>query len=136
MAENLYDCIIVGAGPAGLAAAIYTARDRLNTLVIEKFAPGGQIGNTDRIENYPGIERISGPQIVEVMHKQAMSFDAKFKNGSEVTSLEKLKDGTIKVICDDSEELLAAERYSCAGQPLPQTWAFRAKPNFAMPERV
>src|SRR5512140_447079 len=98
MPEQLYDCIIVGGGPAGLAAALYTARDRLNTLVVEKFAPGGQIHNTDRIENYPGIERTSGPQLIEVMYKQAISFDAKFKNGSEVTSFEKLKNGNIKVI--------------------------------------
>ena len=107
MPENSYDCIIVGAGPAGLAAAIYTGRDRLKTLVIEKFAPGGQIGNTDRIENYPGIGRVTGPQIVETMHRQAMSFDAKFKNGSEVTAFEKLKDGRIKVVCDQSEEFFS-----------------------------
>jgi thioredoxin reductase (NADPH) len=107
MTEQLYDCIIVGGGPAGLAAALYTARDRFNTLVVEKFAPGGQINNTDRIENYPGVERVSGPQLIEVMHKQAMSFDAKFKNGSEVTSLEKLENGNIKVICDGNEALLA-----------------------------
>ncbi|MHC4239588.1 MAG: FAD-dependent oxidoreductase, partial [Planctomycetota bacterium] len=53
MAEE-YDCIIVGAGPAGLAAALYAARDRFKTLVLEKLLPGGQINNTDRIENYPG----------------------------------------------------------------------------------
>jgi thioredoxin reductase (NADPH) len=50
MAEK-YDCIIVGAGPAGLAAALYTARDRYKTLILEKYIPGGQIINTDRIEN-------------------------------------------------------------------------------------
>jgi thioredoxin reductase (NADPH) len=53
MAE-FYGCIIIGAGPAGLGAALYTARDRLKTLILEKFLPGGQISNTDRIENYPG----------------------------------------------------------------------------------
>ncbi len=70
MPEQLYDCIIVGGGPAGLAAALYTGRDRFNTLVVEKFAPGGQIHNTDRIENYPGIERIDGPGLVELIQKQ------------------------------------------------------------------
>ncbi|MCF7956699.1 MAG: NAD(P)-binding protein, partial [Phycisphaerae bacterium] len=57
---KIYDSIIIGAGPSGLGAALYTSRDRLSTLVIEKFFPGGQINNTDRIENYPGHENISG----------------------------------------------------------------------------
>ena len=55
MSSNLYDCIIVGAGPAGLAAALYSARDKFNTVMLEKFYPGGQIVNTDKIENYPGM---------------------------------------------------------------------------------
>ena len=57
-AYKLYDCIIIGAGPAGLGAALYTARDRMDTLILEKYFPGGQIINTDRIENYPGIEAL------------------------------------------------------------------------------
>jgi thioredoxin reductase (NADPH) len=107
MSEQTYDCIIVGGGPAGLAAGLYTARDRLNTLLVEKFAPGGQINNTDRIENYPGIERISGPQLIEVMHRQALFFGAKFKSGCEVSSLEKLENGNIRVVCDTSDVLTA-----------------------------
>ncbi len=102
MSEN-YDCIIVGAGPAGLAAALYTSRDRLKTLVLEKFMPGGQIINTDRIENYPGIECIDGPGLVEQMRKQAENFGAEIKNGSEVTGLEKLRDGNIAVSCDEDK---------------------------------
>jgi thioredoxin reductase (NADPH) len=98
--SEIYDCIIVGAGPAGLAAALYTARDRLKTLVLEKFMPGGQINNTDRIENYPGIERIDGPGLIQNMQKQAESFGAEIKNGAEVTSLEKLEDGKIAIHCD------------------------------------
>ena len=59
MAER-FDCIIIGAGPAGLAAGLYAARDRFKTLLLEKFVPGGKINNTDIIENYPGIERTRG----------------------------------------------------------------------------
>lgn len=102
MAEKskLYDCIIIGAGPAGLGAALYTSRDRLKTLILEKFYPGGQINNTDRIENYPGYESISGPDLIEKMQKQAVGFGAELKTGSEVTGLEKLSDGNIAVDCD------------------------------------
>ncbi|MGD8499602.1 MAG: FAD-dependent oxidoreductase [Phycisphaerales bacterium] len=102
MSEN-YDCIIVGAGPAGLAAALYTSRDRLKTLILEKFMPGGQINNTDRIENYPGIVRIDGPGLIEQMQKQAENFGAEIKTGCEVTSLEKLQDGNIAVYCDEDK---------------------------------
>jgi thioredoxin reductase (NADPH) len=96
----MYDVIIVGSGPAGLAAALYASRDRFKTLVLEKFMPGGQIINTDRIENYPGIERIDGPGLIEQMQKQAVNFGAEIKNGCEVTGLEKLQDSNIAVYCD------------------------------------
>ncbi len=102
MPEN-YDCIIVGAGPAGLGAALYTARDRMKTLILEKFMPGGQIINTDRIENYPGIERIDGAGLIMQMQKQVEGFGAEIKNGCEVSGLEKLQDGKIAVICDEDK---------------------------------
>ena len=85
--SDVYDCIIVGAGPAGLAAGLYAARDRFKTLVLEKFMPGGQINNTDRIENYPGIAQIDGPGLIQNMQKQAESFGAEIKTGSEVDGL-------------------------------------------------
>jgi thioredoxin reductase (NADPH) len=100
MSDVTYDVIIVGAGPAGLAAALYASRDRLKTLILEKFMPGGQIINTDRIENYPGIERIDGIGLIQSMRKQAESFGAGIKTGCEVTGLEKLQDGKIAVYCD------------------------------------
>jgi len=110
MAEQAesHDCIIIGAGPAGLAAAIYASRDRLKTLVLEKFSPGGQISTTDRIENYPGIERIDGPALIEQMQKQASGFAAEIKTGSEVTALEKLADGNIAVSCNKDKYIARA----------------------------
>jgi thioredoxin reductase (NADPH) len=101
MAEQVYDCIIIGAGPAGLGAGLYTARDRLQTLMVEKFYPGGQISTTDRIENYPGYAQIDGPGLIEIMRNQVVSFGAEIKSGNEVTSLEKLNDGNIAVYCDE-----------------------------------
>jgi len=99
MTDTVYDVIIVGAGPAGLGCALYAARDRLKTLVIEKMIPGGQIYNTDRIENYPGIVRVDGPGLIDQMQKQVESFGAMISPGCEVTALEKRKDGNVAVLC-------------------------------------
>lgn len=96
---DIYDSIIIGAGPAGLAAALYNARDRLKTIILEKFYPGGQIMNADRIENYPGFENISGSDLIEKMKKQAENFGAELKTGAEVKSIVKLADGNTQVNC-------------------------------------
>ena len=103
MSGKIYDSIIIGAGPAGLAAALYNARDRFETLVLEKFYPGGQIINTDRIENFPGFENITGPDLIQKLQEQAEKFSAKIATSKEVMSLEKLTDGNIKVNCGNEE---------------------------------
>lgn len=78
MSEKIYDLIIIGAGPAGLAAGSYAGRARLDTLIIEKQKDGGQIVITAEIENYPGgIEGETGPSLVGRMVKQAEGFGAK-----------------------------------------------------------
>lgn len=76
--SDIHDVVIVGAGPAGLAAAIYTGRARLDTLLLEKAIPGGQILLTGEIENYPGFPNgISTFNLMEDFRKQAEKFGAK-----------------------------------------------------------
>ncbi|PIE62166.1 MAG: thioredoxin-disulfide reductase [Desulfobacter postgatei] len=75
-----YDLVIIGAGPAGLTAGLYAARARMNVLLIEKAAPGGQILITDWIENYPGFpEGISGFDLAEKIKDQALAFGLTIK---------------------------------------------------------
>jgi len=82
-----YDVIIVGAGPAGLSAAIYSARGGLKTAIFEKAMVGGQINVTDEVENYPGFEEpLSGFDLTEKMHKQAERFGADFIE-EEITAI-------------------------------------------------
>ncbi len=77
--DELYDVIVVGAGPAGLSAAIYAARAKFKVLVLEKEKLGGQITITSEVVNYPGIETIDGSALTEKMRKQAENFGAEFK---------------------------------------------------------
>jgi len=73
-----YDVVIIGAGPAGLTAGLYTSRARLKSLLIEKGLIGGQIANAERVENYPGFpEGISGLELGELMHQQATKYGLK-----------------------------------------------------------
>ena len=76
--EKLYDVIIIGGGPAGLSAAIYTARARYRVLVVEKAGVGGQITITSEVVNYPGVESASGSELTRAMKKQAENFGAEF----------------------------------------------------------
>jgi len=92
------DVIIIGGGPAGLAAGLYAARDRYATLILERNGlPGGQIMLTDRIENYPGWETISGPDLVEHQVSQARRFGAEIVANQNVTSLARRDDGLLAV---------------------------------------
>lgn len=78
--SNIYDVIIIGAGPAGLSAGIYSARAKMSTLILEKDNPGGQIVITEEVANYPGsIERATGPSLTARMLEQCSEFGAELK---------------------------------------------------------
>lgn len=77
--EKLYDVIIAGAGPAGMSAAIYASRANLRTLLLERGIPGGQMMNTEEIENYPGYDHILGPDLSTKMFEHAQKFGAEYQ---------------------------------------------------------
>lgn len=78
---KIYDVIIIGAGPAGMTAAVYTSRANLSTLMLERGIPGGQMANTEEIENYPGFDHILGPDLSTKMFEHAKKFGAEYAYG-------------------------------------------------------
>lgn len=101
MAED-FDCLIVGGGPAGLSAAIYTGRAELKTLVLERLYLGGQLALTHEVANYPGFpEVIAGPDLIERMAKQAGQFGPEFRT-EEVRDVE--VDGDHKIVTTNENE--------------------------------
>ena len=85
--KETYDVAIIGAGPAGITAAIYVKRAELNCCIIEKEMPGGQINKTSTVENYPGIVQISGPELANNLHKQLTKLEIE-QIYSEVVEIE------------------------------------------------
>ncbi|ASN04756.1 thioredoxin-disulfide reductase [Virgibacillus necropolis] len=79
--DRMFDVIIAGAGPAGMTAAVYASRANLETLMIERGIPGGQMANTEDVENYPGYEHILGPDLSNKMFEHAKKFGAEYAYG-------------------------------------------------------
>ena len=100
--DHIYDVIILGAGPAGLSAGLYASRSRLDTLIIEKGQAGGQIINTDEIENYPGqiVEGETGVSLVRRMYEQTEQFGAEHVRDT-ITNAE--LSGDIKVLTGEKD---------------------------------
>lgn len=95
--EERYDVIIIGGGPAGLAAAIYAGRAGRKTLIIEKGSFGGRINDTREIRNYPGFQSDSGAGLMQKFKAHAQSYTTNVFKRTTVTGLETLEDGTILV---------------------------------------
>ena len=96
--HELYDLLIVGAGPAGLTAAVYAASEGLRTLVVEMHVPGGQAGTSSRIENYPGFpDGIGGGELSARTYRQARRLGAEFLIGAGALSAAIGADGVIEV---------------------------------------
>ncbi|WP_312831628.1 thioredoxin-disulfide reductase [Sedimentibacter saalensis] len=104
--SNVYDVIIIGAGPAGLTAALYAGRARMSTLIIEKEKDGGQIVLTSEVENYPGcLEGESGPTLIDRMAEQAKHFGA-----------EKVYDEILEVKLENKEKVLVGKKGEYIGK--------------------
>ncbi|OCS91663.1 thioredoxin-disulfide reductase [Caryophanon latum] len=84
--EKIYDVVIIGAGPAGMTAAVYTSRANLATLMLERGIPGGQMASTEEVENYPGFDTILGPELSTKMFEHAKKFGAEYAYG-DVTEI-------------------------------------------------
>jgi thioredoxin reductase (NADPH) len=106
-AADFYDLIVVGAGPAGLGAAVYGASEGLRTVLVEKRATGGQAGQSSRIENYLGFpDGVSGSQLTERARRQALKFNAELLSTREVVGLESA--GGAKLVRFDDGTSIAA----------------------------
>jgi len=104
--DTTSDLVVIGAGPAGLAAAVYGASEGLSTVVLDAVAAGGQAGTTSRIENYLGFPSgVSGSELAERATLQAEKFGARLTVPGRVTALES-EDGRHRVRLDDGSELL------------------------------
>ena len=99
-----YDVIIIGAGPGGLTAALYASRANLSVLMLDRGLYGGQMNNTDAIDNYPGFSEIKGPELGEKMYNSVMKFGAKFEYGDVQTVT---TDGDLKIVKTDTGEYSA-----------------------------
>ena len=124
--QNLYDVIIIGGGPAGLTAALYLARAKYRTLVLEKEKFGGQITITHEVVNYPGVAKATGEELTETMRRQAASFGAEFML-AEAESLD--LSGDIKTVKTARGELKAFGVLLATGAH-PRMVGFRGEADF------
>jgi thioredoxin reductase (NADPH) len=114
MTSSDLDLIIVGGGPAGLCAAMYAGRGMLKAVLLERGIPGGELLNTEKVEDYPGFSTILGPELAARMteHAQAFGADIRMEN---VEGIYRLADGTFRVTTSSEAEFLAPTVILTAG---------------------
>ena len=99
--DNIYDVIIIGAGPAGLSAALYAARGRLKTLIIEKSTPGGTLVGITHLNNYPGFNQKDGSTLAFIMYEQVTELNVPFEFDEVVEVYEKDNLKIVKTISNE-----------------------------------
>src|SRR5256885_10923830 len=98
-----HEVVIIGAGPAGMCAALYAGRSMLKAVVLERGFPGGELLNTELVEDYPGFERVLGHELADKFHSHALKFGAEFRSGVHVTSVHKRGDGSFSTETIDGD---------------------------------
>ncbi len=114
--DRRYDVVIIGAGPAGLTAALYAGRARVKTVLLERGAPGGQLLNTEAIEDYPGFDHITGPELAQRMADQAVKFGVDLET-ARVTGIHRRGDKQV-VQTEDGEYVADYVILTAGGEPL------------------
>jgi len=109
-----YDVVVVGAGPAGMTAALYAGRAMLKTALLERGQPGGELLNTEIIEDYPGFSRIDGWELAQKFETHAKEFGAEFRMAN-ITSIRRLSDGNFETVADNGELYLSPAVILTAG---------------------
>lgn len=100
--QKTYDTVIIGAGIAGMTAAIYLKRSNLDILLIDKDAPGGQLNKISTIENYPGYLQITGPELSQKLFEQINNLNIEYHYGNAIEIIDK---NEIKIVKTDQEEI-------------------------------
>jgi thioredoxin reductase (NADPH) len=114
--NSVYDVLILGAGPAGLGAAVYAASEGLSSLVLDGLGPGGQASSTSRIENYAGFpDGINGRDLAHLIYLQALKFGADFHVPSRVSNLERRSNGLYRVRTIEGDYVLGKSVIVAAG---------------------
>src|SRR5438105_6418115 len=109
------DVVIIGAGPAGMCAAMYAGRAMLNAVVLERGLPGGELLNTELIEDYPGFESVLGHELAQKFSDHAVKFGAILKTGVTITTLRKRDDGLFESVADNGDVYLSPTAIITAG---------------------
>lgn len=110
-----HDVVIIGAGPAGMCAALYAGRAMLNAVVLERGFPGGELLNTELIEDYPGFDTILGRELAEKFADHVVKFGAHIKTGVTVQTLRKRSDGMFESITEDGDVYVSPTAIITAG---------------------
>ncbi|MDY0390331.1 NAD(P)/FAD-dependent oxidoreductase [Desulfobulbus oligotrophicus] len=116
--ENIYDIVIVGAGPAGMTAAIYAVRANMKVLLLDRLSPGGQMVNTNEIENYTGAGKLSGADLAIKMfeHTQELGVEFDYKTVIDISNSDSLK----TITCEEDDAVYQARAVILATGTVPR----------------